>query len=189
MSRDDALRWDERYRDDSHHTADHPPFGWLVAHTPSGRGGLALDLACGPGHNAVWLASRGWRVIGVDVSQVALRRGRDAARQLGLNARALFVRADLDTFRPAPGAFDLVAVIRYLNRDLFPALAAALRPGGTLIAATFNLEWLKSYPDSNPDYLLRPGELAGAFPWLEVVDMLDDGPLSCVAARKPSEEL
>ena len=98
--------------------------------------GRALDLACGEGRNAVWLAERGWQVTGVDFSDVALAKAAELAASRGVEVDWLV--ADVLDYRPEARAFDLVAVLYLqLPRDeLLHALesaAGAVAPGGTLL--------------------------------------------------------
>ncbi len=98
--------------------------------------GRALDVACGEGRNAVWLAELGWQVTGIDFSDVALGKAAELARARGVEVE--WVAADVLVHEPAPGAFDLVAVLylqlphdelaRVLRRS-----ARAVAPGGALI--------------------------------------------------------
>ena len=114
------------------------PSRWLTDHAsvlPSS--GDALDVACGLGRHALWLAERGLLVYGVDRDEEAVRALNDEAR-----ARRLPLTADvLDLERGnqvlAVAAYDLVVVVHYLHRPLFPQLIAALRPGGVLVYETF----------------------------------------------------
>jgi len=98
--------------------------------------GRALDVACGEGRNAVWLAELGWQVTGIDFSDVALGKAAELARARGVEVE--WVAADVLVHEPAPGAFDLVAVL-YLqlpHDELARALrraARAVAPGGALI--------------------------------------------------------
>ncbi len=98
--------------------------------------GRALDVACGEGRNAVWLAELGWNVTGIDFSDVALGKAAELARARGVEVE--WVAADVLVHEPAPGAFDLVAVL-YLqlpHDELARALrraARAVAPGGALI--------------------------------------------------------
>ena len=100
----------------------------------AGSAGRALDLACGEGRNALWLAEQGWTVTAVDFSAVALERGRSAA---GGDAVS-WVEADVLTWTPPAGAFDLVALV-YLHledderRAVLARSVASLAPGGTLV--------------------------------------------------------
>ena len=98
--------------------------------------GRALDLACGEGRNAVWLAERGWEVTGVDFSDVALAKAAQLATSRGVEVE--WVVADVLEYEPEPRAYDLVAVLYLqLPRDeLLPAVrgaANAVAPGGTLV--------------------------------------------------------
>jgi SAM-dependent methyltransferase len=108
-------------------------FAAEVGPLPPGR---ALDLACGEGRNAVWLAERGWRVIGVDFSDVAVAKAAELAAARGVEVD--WVVADLLDYRPEPRSFDLVALL-YLQlprEELLRVVRAAVdavAPGGTLL--------------------------------------------------------
>ena len=108
-------------------------FAAEVGGLPPGR---ALDLACGEGRNAVWLADHGWRVTGVDFSDVALAKAAELAASRGVDVE--WVVADVLDHTPEPRAFDLAALL-YLQLprdDLLRAVRSAARavaPGGTLV--------------------------------------------------------
>lgn len=111
----------------------------LVAEAAGLEPGTALDAGCGEGGDALWLASRGWRVRAVDLSETALDRGRERAAALGPEAAARidWEQADLTRWSPPEGAFDLVTS-QYVHttgslRDLLARLATAVAPGGTLL--------------------------------------------------------
>jgi SAM-dependent methyltransferase len=112
------------------------PNRFLVAETAALRPGRALDLACGEGRNAVWLAEQSWRVTGADFSEVALEKARRLADARGVEAE--WVAADLLEYRPEPGAFDLVIVF-YLQvpaaqrRTILRAAVEAVAPGGAFL--------------------------------------------------------
>lgn len=127
--------WDRRYGErELIWTAE--PNRFLVAEVESLEPGRGLDLACGEGRNAVWLAGAGWRMTGVDFSPVALEKARDLAAARGVEAQ--WVVADLFDYRPEPEAFDLVLIF-YLQvpeaqrRAVVRAAATAVAPGGTLL--------------------------------------------------------
>jgi SAM-dependent methyltransferase len=100
--------------------------------------GTALDAGSGEGGDALWLAERGWGVTAVDFSPIALERASAAADARGLGGRVEWVHADLGTWIPPEGAFDLVTA-HYLHATwadraaMFRRLAAAVAPGGTLL--------------------------------------------------------
>ncbi|GAB3136716.1 class I SAM-dependent methyltransferase [Micromonospora sonneratiae] len=130
--------WEDRYRT---HAAEHgrQPNPQLVAEVRDLAPGTALDAGCGEGGEAIWLASRGWRVTAVDIATTALRRAREHAEALGPDVanRIDWVRADLTGWTPTGEHFDLVTthyVHPATSRDaLFDRLAAAVTPGGTLL--------------------------------------------------------
>lgn len=141
------------------HDAYEPPSFWLTRHAPLIRPeGTVLDLACGAGRNARWLAQRGWRVEAVDRDAEAIAGLQQAP---GVHAFA----ADLEN-GPWPfrhGAFDGIVVCRYLHRPLLPLLAETLAEGGVLIYETFMQGQEKFGRPQNPDFLLRSNELFEAF--------------------------
>jgi tellurite methyltransferase len=166
VSEGDRRRWDSRYRQ----WASDPfpvPDPLLFQFTPPAIIGRdqrsrALDLACGRGQNGLWLAEQGYSVDLLDVSREALQMARDEAGRRGLRTLN-FLCADLESTPLEPNTYDLICVFRFLNRGLFPALRAAVRPGGRIIYETFHLGHLKSQPAFDPAHLLNPGELAAFF--------------------------
>ena len=100
--------------------------------------GVALDLACGLGRHALWLASRHWRVSGVDLSDVAIGKLSQAALELNVNLD-LFL-GDAAQYEFGPTRFDLIVLFYHLDRNLFPKMVSALKPGGLLICK-MSLQW------------------------------------------------
>ena len=135
--------------------------------------GRALDLACGEGRNAVWLAERGWRVTGVDLSSVGLAKARELAAARGVEVD--WVHADLLAWTPEQAAFDLVAVVYLqLPHDALDAVlvraASALAPCGTLIVLghdTTNLTEGHGGP-RDPSVLYTPEDVVASLGGLEV---------------------
>jgi SAM-dependent methyltransferase len=154
------------------------PSEWLVRNhellPPAGR---ALDVACGRGRNAVWLAQHGFDTTAVDRDPAAVDALATRARAdgLSLTARAVDLEAAGATLGDA--LYDLVVVVHYLHRPLFPALLAALRPGGVLVYETFTAAQAARGRPTNPAFLLEPGEL------LRLV-----APLDVLAAREGDYE-
>jgi SAM-dependent methyltransferase len=131
------------------------PSPWVVRWATLIRpGGEVLDVACGSGRHTRYLAARGCRVLAVDRDDAALTA---LAAVPGVRTQAADLEAASWPFPPA--RFDGVVVANYLHRPLFGDLVAALRPGGVLIYETFMLGNEALGRPSNPDFLLRPGEL------------------------------
>ena len=135
-------RWNRRWAGEERVHASTAPSRFVVAEVAGLRPGAALDLACGAGRNAVWLAGQGWRVTAVDFSAVALRmaRGLEAERRVSVE----WVEADVLAWMPPARAYDLVCVL-YLQlpaaerRTALGRAAAAVRPGGTLLVLGHDL--------------------------------------------------
>jgi SAM-dependent methyltransferase len=162
-------RWNER-RVAGFEPFPDAPAPWLAEHAELLRragGGLALDVACGDGRNALALARLGYQVDAVDVSDLTIEALRAAAPQRAPAVRPRVV--DLEREPLAREAYDVVVVFNYLQRDLFGGLRRALRPGGWLLFETFGPAHLEELGKRvNPDYVLAPGELLRAFPGLRV---------------------
>jgi len=156
MSETDQTRWDRKYAA-GEGPAHFRPKSFLTEHAHLLTGGRALDVACGFGGNALYLAGLGYRVDAVDVSGVALGQAQTEARRRGISLN--LVQADLDHWWLPPARYNLILVFYYLNRDLLPGLANALRPGGLLMEMNRNRRFLKERPDFSPSYLLKIGEL------------------------------
>jgi tellurite methyltransferase len=164
-------RWNRKWSARGPRPFELPPAAWLAGSrralvSPHGR--RALDVACGDGRNAGYLAKLGFEVDAVDISDVVIEALQIAARRRGLGVTAR--RMDLET-EPLPiGRYDVVVQFNYLQRDLFAPIAAALAPGGVLVTETFttvDADRLGGQIDAR--YLLRRGELRRSFPQLRLV--------------------
>ncbi len=149
------------------------PNRFLVAEVEGLTPGRALDLACGAGRNAVWLAVRGWAVTGVDFSDVAIENARRLAAERGVEVE--WVRADLREWRASGPGYDLVAVL-YLQvpagerRAVLANAAAAVAPGGTLLVVGHDLQNLNGGwgGPKDPAVLFTPDDVAAELPGLEI---------------------
>lgn len=183
MAESDRERWDRRYADPVD-KLKRGPNPLLERYAPRGAGLRALELACGLGQNALWLAAQGITVDAFDISLAALRLARSEMLRRGL-AGVNFVVADLDHFVLPAYPYDLVLVFRFLDRGLFPAIRERVRPGGLVIYQTFNIRQRARRPSVSPAHMLRLGELPGYFPGWEVIEVSDEGYLSTFVGRKP----
>ena len=169
MRRED---WDRRYAEVENLWAVKPN-RFLVAEAEGLEPGRALDLACGEGQNAIWLASLGWEVVGVDFSEVAIAKARTRAERDGVDVD--FVVGDLVSYEPEAHAFDLV-VLLYLHipaserRGVLARASTAVRTGGTLVLVGHDLTNLTDGVGgpSDPDLLFTPDDITAELPGLEI---------------------
>jgi 2-polyprenyl-3-methyl-5-hydroxy-6-metoxy-1,4-benzoquinol methylase len=140
-------------------------------------GGRALDVACGRGTVAVWLAMRGFAVDAVDVSPVALEAGRALADREGVVDRVRWWLHDLDRGIPGAGPYDVVVCQRFRDPARYRELAVRLAPGGLLVVTV-----LSEVGEGPGPFRASAGELRAAFRGLEVLhDVERDGEASLVA--------
>jgi SAM-dependent methyltransferase len=161
-------KWDARYRDGAYDGRTHPS-ALLAAHLPRLPRGRALDVACGAGRNALFLAAHGYAVTALDISAVALERGRRAAAERGLAVEWLCADLDDDLQRTLPaGPFDLVVWARYVHRTLMPHLVARLDSGGALVCEQHLVTDAAVAGPTSAEFRLAPGELRGSAHGLRV---------------------
>ena len=191
MADDDRRRWDERYRAADYDFTPHRTLVDLAERLrPRRVGARALDVACGGGRNAIFLAELGYAVDAWDVSDVGLailRRELDRRAAAGTRLAVRPRRVDLDVATIPPERYELVLVLFFLDRALFPRLARALKPGGLLLYETFVDLGDGARPHVRPEYKLRPGELAAALAALDVHEYVEDAEAGTarLLARRP----
>ena len=157
--------------------------------------GQALDLACGLGGNALFLAQKGMDVTGWDISDVAITTlaNLGLSRNLAITARV----RDVESEPPEPESFDVIVVSHFLHLPLFKSLVDALKPEGLVYYQTWSVDRMpESGGPSNPDFLLQRNELLQAFFALDVLAFHDEGLTgdcskglrgqSAIVARKPA---
>ena len=137
------------------------PATWLTSHRSLlPATGDSLDLACGSGRHAIWLAEQGFRTLAVDRDAVAIGGLSQEAARRGLSIETRVVDLESGETFLGPDSFDLIVVVHYLHRPLFPSLVSALRPGGVLVYETFTRAQAARGKPTNPVFLLESGELA-----------------------------
>jgi len=136
------------------------PITWLVNHADLlPAQGTALDVACGSGRHALWLGARGLVTTAVDRNPAAVEAVNEAARRARLPVAARVMDLETGDVGLGEAAFDVIVVVHYLHRPLFPALIRALRPGGVLVYETFTRAQAARGKPTNPAFLLESGEL------------------------------
>jgi len=187
----DRQRWNDRYRQ-----ADGPPGSpapLLVTAVAGLAAGRALDLACGRGSDALWLAGQGWTVDAVDVSDEALAALARHAGHAGVAARVRTVPADLDDGLPSSlgGPYDLLVMGRFRSPVLEEAVGRMLRPGAMVVTSRLSVVGRGPDDRSTAAFLASPGELRGLAErsGLEVLHLAEaDGVTALVARVKPAVE-
>jgi tellurite methyltransferase len=191
MELDEKSSWNKKYSEGSHRSLEPDPF-LLSAYTEFVAGrpqGSALDLAGGVGRHSIWLAQRGWRVTLVDISEVGVKQAEENAKQTGNASSITSEVRDLNAEQGlAREQYDLILVFFFLQRELFPALLAALKAGGILIYKTYTTEQQNfSGGPTHPMFLLEPNELLCAFSSLRVLhyhETIQDRGVAELVARK-----
>lgn len=158
-------RWNRRWAGERAN-ASTAPSRFLVAEASALRPGTALDLACGAGRNAVWLAERGWRVTAVDFSSVALGMARRLGAERGVDVE--WIETDVVGWIPPARGYDLVCVL-YMQlpaperRVVLAHAADAVRAGGTLLVVGHDLLNLAEGwgGPTQPAVLFTPDDVVG----------------------------
>jgi tellurite methyltransferase len=184
--RNDREKWNRRYAGEPTDIPTPDPF--LVQHSDLLRSGRALDIACGRGGNAIFLAEAGYAVDAIDISDIALSKLQVYADQRRLNIRC--VVADLDYFTLPKECYDLVVVFYFFSEPRLPSIMDALKRDGLLFYATYNMRHTSVQPGFNPDYLVEPETLGSYFSNFEILisepDAGEERNISRLVGRKKS---
>jgi tellurite methyltransferase len=166
--------WDERYRsgDRAKEDLESPPNPLLLETAGRVKPGAALDLACGTGRNALWLAEHGWKVAAVDGAPAAIEILRRRALERGLDVEASVTDLEKGVYKIEEAAWDLIVMCFYLQRSLFEPAKKGTRPGGLVLAIVHISE-----PGQQPtEHQLRPGELEKNFRGWEILHYREGSP-------------
>jgi SAM-dependent methyltransferase len=202
MDETDRERWNRRYSEGAYAARSHPSVlvdEWLGRMTVAAEDPRAVDVACGLGRNALYLARAGWTVDALDVSDVALKRLDEQARVEGLNVHCRrvdlsAVGSTIDEALP-PNQFDLALVIRYADLSLVSRLGDALKPGGYLIVEAHMVSDEDVIGPKGDRFRVEPGALRTAAARLRILSEEEglvrdpDGrvaALSRLVARRPA---
>ena len=164
----DKIFWDKKYETEAY-IFGKEPVEFLGEHIDLLPRGKALDIAMGEGRNAVFLAKNGFTVDGCDISEIAIKKALDLAKENNVTVRAYV--ADLETYKLPQNTYDVIACFYYLQRDLVPQMKEALKPGGMIIYETYTIENRERGFEGpkNKDYLLKPNELLDLFKDFKII--------------------
>jgi SAM-dependent methyltransferase len=157
--------------------------------------GPVLDLACGNGHNGIFLATKGLEVTLSDNSEEALKEAAKLAQENQVKVTFWQVDLEKEGRNPLPAeSFGAILVFRYLHRPLIPCIRKSLRNGGILLYETYTVEQPKFGKPHNPHFLLKPGELQKWFGDWEILykfEGIEENPKRAIAqvvCRKPGQD-
>lgn len=186
------LSWDKRYGAGDHAGPEPDAFlvrcaGYFDEFLP--ERGRALDLAGGAGRNAVYLAGLGFSVTMVDLSPVGLRKAEELAAARGVALATIAADLERGEYVPPARSFELVVVFFYLERALFPAIRAAVKPGGLVVYRTYTMDQqrFRRRPRSRM-HLLRHNELLEQFRDFRILlyeETVREEGAAALLARKP----
>ena len=182
----DKERWDHKY-DTEQYIFGKAPVAFLREHLHLLPKGKTLDIAMGEGRNGVFLATQGFEVIGIDISEIGLNKAQALAKEHGVTIKTQLV--DLERHQFSEEAYDLIICTYYLQRDLFPKIVKALKPGGMVVVETYTVDYLKYRSRFPRQYLLERNELFQQFQDLQILryQLQDDGKTAyaSILAQKP----
>lgn len=154
------LDWNAKYTIGAYASSKNPG-RLLIELFPLLPRGKALDIACGEGRNAIFLAKNGYNVDAIDISDIAIERGKKTAEKDGIKTN--FIQADLENYQIPAETYDLIVNFNYLQRTLIPAIKNGLKKDGVVLFEAFTLEQQAIGPPKNPEFLLKPNELLKLF--------------------------
>jgi len=139
------------------------------------------------GRNGVFLATKGFQVTGINISETGMKKADILAKEQGVSIETTVV--DLEKYQLPPETYDVIICTYYLQRDLFPQMIKALKPGGIVVVETYTLGHLKYRSRFPRQYLLEPNELLHHFKDLTILryQIQDDGhaAYASILAKKP----
>lgn len=170
----DKDRWNSKYGTEQY-IFGKTPIAFLKEHLHLLPKGKVLDIAMGEGRNGVYLASKGFQVTGIDIAETGLEKAKTLAREQGVTIETKVV--DLEHYQLQAQTYDVILCTYYLQRNLFPQMINALKPGGMVLMETNTMGHLKYSPHFKPEYLLEENELLNYFTDLTILryQVQDDG--------------
>lgn len=165
MSNEDRRRWNERYRGGAYQSREHPS-AILLEWQDALKGHSALDIACGRGRNAIHLASLGFEVDAIDISDIAIQQATQLANSM--NLRVHWITHDLERSLPLEGPYDLILMIRYVNEPLLSTAIKLLAPQGKILVEEHLISDENVIGPTNPEFRVQPGSVQQTLGSLEI---------------------
>jgi tellurite methyltransferase len=177
--------WDDRFRSGERaaEDLDAAPTPLLMETAERLPPGKALDLACGSGRNAIWLAGQGWSVTAVDGSLVAVEILRNRASERGVAVNTKIANLEKFEYQIEPASWNLIAICYYLQRDLFEPAKQGVVPGGILISIVH----ITDQGEEPTAHRLRPGELESYFQGWQILQRREGRPSDAAHQRSVAE--
>lgn len=166
-SRDVKSQWDQKYSKTEYVFGKAPAKFLSENYSYIPHGSTVLDVGMGEGRNAVFLATKGYKVTGVDISSVAIRKSQALAQEF--DVRLSTVVTSMNNYTAKPNSFDAIICFYYVDKSLHDRFYEWLKPGGVLIYEAHTYNQLKVDEHYNKNYLLKPGELLSLFPKFKVL--------------------
>ncbi|MBC8287777.1 MAG: class I SAM-dependent methyltransferase [Nitrospinae bacterium] len=165
----DKDRWNNKYETEVYLFGEKPiPF--LVDNVHLLPKGKVLDIAMGEGRNGVYLATQGFDVLGLDISEKGLEKAHRLAKKNNVTIETKVV--DLENFTLEPNTYDVILCSYYMQKNLFRQFQSALKPGGMIVVETYNIDYLK-YVRFSRKWALDTNELLDIFKGLRVIRYQD----------------
>ena len=181
----DKDRWNEKY-DIETYLFGEKPIPFLVDNIEIFRKGKALDVAMGEGRNGVYLATQGFDVTGLDISEKGLEKAQLLAAKHNVTIKTKVV--DLENVKLEANSYDLIICTYFMDRGLYEKFYDALKPGGMVLVETYNVDYLK-YRKFNAKWALKTNELLDIFKRMRVLRYQDYDDAreaySSIIAQKP----
>lgn len=158
MSHQDKIKWDKKYQENFSLFENREASDNLIKNIDKVSGKKALDVACGTGRNSIFLAKNGFEIDALDISHIALDTLKSRDFQ-NISCRLV----DLDNCEIVENYYDLIVMTNFLDRNIIPKLKNALKAKGILFIETYMEDEMNEKTSSNPNFLLKKGELKTFF--------------------------
>ncbi len=184
--KDSKAEWDQKFLSRKY-VFGKKPAKFLKSNAPLiPRRSKVLDLGMGEGRNAVYLATKGHKVVGIDISSVAIEKANALAKEFSTEIKT--VVASLDRYEFRDNSFDVILSFYYVDRNLINRMINWLRPGGLIIYEAHTTEKLKEGRLINKNYLVKPKEILSFFPNFKLIlfeEPKDGSYRSSIIVQKP----